>query len=108
MSAVRARQHPPTLPAPSSNAPEVREGVSQAPQHARLLSWPSSAHTTATGTGGEGGGDPQQGRGGGPARAQDAVGRLDQIPHLGGAVVSCDLLTLVAEKVLAIFQTDSR
>ena len=35
------------------------------------------------------------------ALSQDVIGRLDQMPHLGGAVVSCDLLTLVAEKVLA-------
>jgi len=59
------------------------------------------------GRGGEGCGDTQQGRGGSRALDQDAIGRLDQMPHLGGAVVSGDLLTLVSEKVLAIFQAHS-
>ena len=59
------------------------------------------ANATAPWTGGEGCGDTQQGRRGSRALYQDVIGRLDQMPHLGGAVVSCDLLTLVAEKVLA-------
>jgi hypothetical protein len=29
-------------------------------------------------------------------------------PHLGGAVVSRNFMTLVSEEVLAVFQTDSR
>jgi hypothetical protein len=81
------------------------------PEHAVVPRVPSAvirAKATATKSGGEACRDPQQSGRGGSAGAQDAVGRLDQLSDLGGAVVSRDFLPLVPEEVLAVFQTDSR
>src|ERR1700730_18571482 len=110
MSAVRSRQHPPNpstnfLDRTCSSRGSCAEVVPSPP--ARPPSEPAAERPHDCDVDGRGGRRRPAARSWRrPCSGSGCGWPPGSNTHLGGAVVSGDLLTLVAEKVLAIFQTD--